>query len=61
MEYGDDVAAILAAGPAAIETWQCVLEVLDGLVAKTIEHGWPEPIARQMVATQFLANIHRGG
>lgn len=57
----EKVAAILAEGVEAIEYWSCVLEVMDGLVAKTMEHGWPQPLARQMVAAQYLMNLRGTG
>jgi hypothetical protein len=33
------------------------LEQLDGYVAEAVRRGWPEPLARQMVAAQFLAQL----
>lgn len=58
----DDVAqrsvdTLLVDGPQAQEVWGIVLEVLGGMVAQAVKAGWPEDLARRMVAEQFLANL----
>lgn len=48
------VAALLHDAPQAQEVWGVVLEVLDGLVAQAVAHGWPQDTARQLVAHKFM-------
>jgi hypothetical protein len=51
------VQSLLADGPQAQEVWSVVLDVLDGLVARTRERGWPEDTARRLVAHQFMHGL----
>lgn len=57
----DNIAAMLKVGPAAIETWSCCLEILEGLVRATIRAGWPEHLAREMVAAEYVARARKLG
>jgi len=50
-------AYVLAQAPIAQDMWRLTLEQLDGFVAEAVRRGWPDFLARQMVASQFLANL----
>lgn len=36
-----------------IETWPAILDTIDGMLAQTLQRGWPEPMARAIVASAF--------
>lgn len=55
------VDTLLTDGPQALEVWRVVLEVLGGMVAAAVAAGWPEDLARRMVAAQYVGNIDQGG
>lgn len=50
-------AIVLANAPANLDLWRLNLEQLDGYLAEARRHGWPEFLARQMVAAEFLARM----
>jgi len=50
-------AQVLACAPANLDLWKLTLEQLDGYVAAAVQHGWPEFLARQMVAAEFVARL----
>jgi hypothetical protein len=57
----NDAALLPLLGPAALEGWQTTLEVLEGLVNLAKRQGYPDELARQMVATQWMLGIRQQG
>jgi len=51
------VDTLLSDGPQAQEVWSVALEVLGGMVAQAVKAGWPDDLARRMVAEQYLAGL----
>lgn len=49
--------ALAAMGAARLDEWRAVMESLSGWVQVAVEHGWLEPVARQMVLAQYQANL----
>ena len=45
----DMQAEVLLAAQSLISMWPTMLDALDGMIRQTVDHGWPEPMARQIV------------
>lgn len=60
-QHEQNVQAVAAFGPVALDGWRLTLEILAGQVAVAVEHGWPEDLARRLVAASFEANCHASG
>jgi hypothetical protein len=52
----ETAAALGTVGPAALDGWRMILETLEGMVAMTVQTGYPAYQARAMVAAQFVVN-----
>ncbi len=50
-------AGMAIAGPAVLDGWRMILEMLEGMVAMAQQFGYPEQLAREMVARQFIGNL----
>lgn len=50
-------AQVLACAPANLDLWRLSLEQLDGYIAAAMQRGWPEFLARQLVAAEFIARM----
>lgn len=47
-------ADILGQAQTAQESWGLILDMLDGMLAETMRRGWPEEMARAIVARAFI-------
>lgn len=56
-DHAQGVRALQAAGPVMLDSWRMVIESLNGLVKVAVDLGWPEQMARQLVISQYEANL----